>query len=115
VRNRDGRYSAGMRRPGARAVTFGFDPAPAHEDFGLLKVFGEHWLAMGATPLVPVRDLKLAGLHNAANALAALALCRAVGLPLAPLIGALQGFAGLPHRVERVPQIPARQFYADPQ
>src|SRR5262252_2244148 len=68
VLNRNDRYSAAMRRPGARAVTFGLDPAPAHEDFGLLKMFGEHWLAMGATPLVPVRELKLAGLHNAANA-----------------------------------------------
>ncbi|HKC44311.1 MAG TPA: UDP-N-acetylmuramoyl-L-alanine--D-glutamate ligase [Burkholderiales bacterium] len=113
VLNRDDRYSAAMRRPGERAVTFGLDPAPAHEDFGLLKVFGEHWLAMGGTPLVPMRELKLAGLHNAANALAALALCRAVGLPLAPLIGALKGFAGLPHRVERVSEIGGVQFYDD--
>jgi UDP-N-acetylmuramoylalanine--D-glutamate ligase len=68
---------------------------------------------MGATPLMPVRDMRLAGLHNAANALAALALCRAIGLPLAPLLGALRSFAGLPHRVERVAEIDGVSFYDD--
>ncbi len=74
---------------------------------------GEHWLAMGATPLMPVREMRLAGLHNAANALAAAALCRAIGLPLALLLDALRTFAGLPHRVERVGEIGGVTFYDD--
>jgi UDP-N-acetylmuramoylalanine--D-glutamate ligase len=113
VLNRDDPATMAMRRAGRRVVTFGLDPAPDHDDFGLLKVFGEHWLAMGATPLMAVRDMRLAGLHNAANALAALALCRAIGLPLAPLLDALRGFAGLPHRVERVAEIGGVTFYDD--
>ena len=113
VLNRNDPATMAMRLPGRRVVTFGLDPAPAHEDFGLLKLSGEPWLAMGATPLMPVRDMRLAGLHNAANALAALALCRAIGLPLAPLIGALRSFAGLPHRVERVAEIGGVTFYDD--
>jgi UDP-N-acetylmuramoylalanine--D-glutamate ligase len=113
VLNRDDPTSMGMRLAGRRVVTFGLDPAPDHEDFGLLKMHGEHWLAMGATPLMPVRDMRLAGLHNAANALAALALCRAIGLPLAPLLDALRRFAGLPHRVERVAEIRGVTFYDD--
>jgi UDP-N-acetylmuramoylalanine--D-glutamate ligase len=113
VLNRDDPASMAMRIAGRRAVTFGLDPAPDHDDFGLLKVFGEHWLAMGATPLMPVRDMRLAGLHNAANALAALALCRAIGLPLAPLADALRAFAGLPHRVERVGELGGVTFYDD--
>jgi UDP-N-acetylmuramoylalanine--D-glutamate ligase len=113
ILNRDDPATLAMRLAGRRVVTFGLDPAPDHEDFGLLKVFGEPWLAMGGTPLMPVRDMRLAGLHNAANALAALALCRAIGLPLAPLAEALRRFAGLPHRVERVAEIDGVTFYDD--
>ncbi len=113
ILNRDDPATMAMRRAGRRVVTFGLDPAPAHEDFGLLKVFGEHWLALGGTPLLPVRDLRIAGLHNAANALAALALCRSLGLALAPLLDALRSFAGLPHRVERVEEVGGVVFYDD--
>ena len=113
ILNRDDPASVAMRLPGRRVVTFGLDPAPDHDDFGLLKMHGEHWLAMGATPLMPVREMRLAGLHNAANALAAAALCRAIGLPLAPLLDALRTFAGLPHRVERVGEIDGIAFYDD--
>ncbi len=113
VLNRDDGRSSAMRCAGRRVVTFGLDPPPDHEEFGLLKVFGEHWLAMGATPLMAVREMKLAGLHNAANALAALALCRSIGLPLAPLLDALRRFEGLPHRVAPVAQVAGVAFYDD--
>jgi UDP-N-acetylmuramoylalanine--D-glutamate ligase len=113
VLNRDDRYSSAMRRPGRRVITFGLDAAPDHDDFGLLKVSGANWLAKGATPLVPVREMKLAGLHNAANALAAFALCRAIGLPLLPLLGAARRFEGLPHRVERIAEVGGVAFYDD--
>jgi UDP-N-acetylmuramoylalanine--D-glutamate ligase len=55
----------------------------------------------------------VAGLHNVANALAALALCRAIGLPLAPLLDALRAFKGLPHRVEFVAEISGVVYYDD--
>jgi UDP-N-acetylmuramoylalanine--D-glutamate ligase len=42
--------------------------------------------------------MKISGLHNAANALAALALGDAAGLPLAAMLKALETFPGLPHR-----------------
>jgi UDP-N-acetylmuramoylalanine--D-glutamate ligase len=113
VLNRDDGCSRALRRAGRRVVTFGLDPPPDHEEFGLLKMFGEHWLAMGATPLMATRAMKLAGLHNAANALAALALCRAIGLPFAPLLDALARFEGLPHRVEPVAEIAGVAFYDD--
>jgi UDP-N-acetylmuramoylalanine--D-glutamate ligase len=113
VLNREDARSSAMRRAGRRIVTFGLDAPPDHEDFGLLKMGGEHWLAMGATPLVATRELRLAGLHNAANALAALALCRSIGLPLAPLLGALKAFAGLPHRVAPVARVEGVAFYDD--
>jgi len=60
----------------------------------------------GLCSLVAAKDcwtfpaLKITGLHNAANALAALALGGAVGLPTAAMIDALVSFPGLPHRSE---------------
>lgn len=113
VLNRNDRHSLAMRRPGRRVVTFGHDSAPDHDDFGLLRVFGEHWLAKGGTPLVAASELRLAGLHNAVNALAALALCRAIGLQIAPLLDALRRFEGLPHRLERVAEIDGVAFFDD--
>ena len=52
--------------------------------------------------LLTLNDLALNGLHNAANALVALALCEAVGLPRAQLLPFLSQFKGLPHRVEKI-------------
>ena len=58
-------------------------------------------------------ELAIAGQHNAANALAALALCRAVGLPFEPLLQALREFKGLPHRMEKVAMFSGVTFYDD--
>jgi UDP-N-acetylmuramoylalanine--D-glutamate ligase len=63
--------------------------------------------------LLPVDKLPIAGLHNAANVLAALALCRAIGLPYDGLIPALKTFEGLPHRVQLVAEVAGRVFYDD--
>jgi UDP-N-acetylmuramoylalanine--D-glutamate ligase len=59
---------------------------------------GRDWLMRGGEPLLATADMRLAGRHNAANALAALALGEALGLPLAPLLDELREFTGLPHR-----------------
>ena len=113
VLNREDRYSMGMAIPGRRRVTFGLNAAPDNDDFGLINVSGELCLAQGTTPLLPIREVRLEGLHNAANALAALALARAIGLPFAPLLETLRTFRGLPHRVERVAEAGGVVFYDD--
>ena len=113
VLNRDDPWSLSMALPGRGTVTFGLGEPGSPGDFGLLVRGGMQWLAQGATPLLPVAGLKLAGLHNAANALAALALCSAVGLPLAPLLAALAEFRGLPHRLELVGAKGGLRFYDD--
>jgi UDP-N-acetylmuramoylalanine--D-glutamate ligase len=108
VLNRDDALSLAMARPGRRVATFGLNP-PQEGQFGLL----ENALAEGDRKLMPVATLPVAGLHNAANALAALALCRAIGLDYAPIIQALAEFKGLPHRVEWVDEIGGVTFYDD--
>ncbi len=113
VINREDAYSRGMAIPGRRKASFGLDAAPESDDFGLVNVSGDLCLAQGMTPLLPLREMRLEGLHNAANALAALALARAIGLPFAPLIDTLRKFAGLPHRVERVAEYQGVVFYDD--
>jgi len=113
VLNRDDPRSLAMALRGRRTRTFGFDAPRRAEDWGLLERGGESWLAQGANALLAVREMKLAGLHNAANALAALALCRALALPLAPLVGALREFKGLPHRVELIGEGDGVRWYDD--
>ena len=63
------------------------------------------WLTRRREPLLPLSALKVKGLHNAANALAALALGEALGLPLEPMLAALESFTGLPHRSQWVADV----------
>lgn len=93
--------------------TFGLDAPANAKDWGLFEQSGKTWLAHGTHPLMPLDAFPLTGLHNAANALAALALCRAIDLPLAPLLEGLKTFRGLPHRVEKVATINGIDFFDD--
>ncbi len=63
------------------------------------------WLTRRGEPLLSVSELKIKGLHNAANALAALALGEALGLPLEPMLAELRSFPGLPHRSQWVADV----------
>jgi UDP-N-acetylmuramoylalanine--D-glutamate ligase len=113
VLNRDDARSMNMAVAGRKQVSFGLGAPSRAEDFGLLRVADELWLAQGATPLLAVKELSLAGLHNAANALAALALTRGLDLSYAPLLAALRDFKGLPHRLEKVAEFDGIVFYDD--
>ena len=100
----------------AQVETFGLDaPAQGEATGGCWKRARRScgW-RKARNQLMPVAELPLAGLHNAANALAALALCRAIDLPLAPAAGRrCATFKGLPHRVENVAEINGVTFYDD--
>lgn len=113
VLNRDDRYSIGMALPGRTVVTFGLNTPREATDFGLLKVFHEYWLARGMTPFMAARELRIAGFHNAANALAALALTSSIGCRCAQTLPALKIFTGLAHRMERIATIDGIAFYDD--
>jgi UDP-N-acetylmuramoylalanine--D-glutamate ligase len=113
VLNRDDAWSMLMSRPKLQQVTFGLNEADDEQGYGLRVVDGETWLSCGTHDLMNIRDLKIAGLHNAANALAAIALCRGIGIEYAPIMQTLYNFKGLPHRVEWVAEIDDVDYYDD--
>jgi UDP-N-acetylmuramoylalanine--D-glutamate ligase len=127
---------------GAPAVsTFGGDQPSGLDSFGLVNENGMQWLAVTVpleetekkpqrknsaknqmnlveaavmiNRLMPADALKIRGLHNAVNGLAALALCRAIDLPLAPLLHGLRDYTGEPHRVELITTIGDVEYYDD--
>jgi UDP-N-acetylmuramoylalanine--D-glutamate ligase len=113
VLNRDDAWSMLMARAKLSQVTFGLDAGEDEHSYGLRSVDGETWLSCGAHDLMNVRDLKISGLHNAANALAAIALCRGIGIDYVPVIQTLYNFKGLPHRVEWVANIDDVDYFDD--
>ncbi len=139
VLNRDDPVVMQMASPPAPMVTFGADEPEQADCLGLVTESGMQWLSIALaaeegdgtgkkirrrkgsieeTPvmvnrLMPADALKIRGQHNAVNALAALALCRAIGLPLAPLLHGLRDYHGEPHRVELVTTIGGVEYYDD--
>jgi UDP-N-acetylmuramoylalanine--D-glutamate ligase len=138
VLNRDDATVMRMAANHGNNVTFGTDAPKANGDFGLNNERGVLWLATSVPAeeegepkkrkkndpppppvettvknLMPADALQIRGVHNAANALAALALCRAIDLPLAPLLHGLRDYRGQPHRVELVGAINDVEYYDD--
>ena len=101
ILNRDDDWSMANGRCGRKMITFGLNPAPRGVDYG----FVDGVIVRGKEKLVALADLQLSGLHNAANAMAALALCEALGVAPERLVAPLKTFKGLPHRVETVSEI----------
>ena len=112
VINRDDALSRPLVADQLPCWTFGLGK-PDFRGFGLVEENGEKWLAFQFEPLMPARDLKIRGAHNQANALAALALGHAVGLPFAPMLDTLKTFAGLPHRCQWVRERRGVNYYDD--
>lgn len=74
---------------------------------------GNPWLAVGQEKLLQVSELKIRGQHNVANALAALALGTAAGLPMAAMLDALRVFGGLKHRCQWVADKEGISYFND--
>ncbi|ADE12946.1 UDP-N-acetylmuramoyl-L-alanine--D-glutamate ligase [Sideroxydans lithotrophicus] len=113
VVNRDDVRSAAMRLEGRKQTSFGLTPPASDEDWGITREGAATWLMQGAQKILRADELQVTGMHNVANALAALALCRALGLPIVPLCEALRAFRGLPHRVEKVAEVGGITYYDD--
>lgn len=113
VVNADDAVVMAMVKSGRRIVRFGAC-APANDyDYGLTESAQGTWLARGGERLMRVDELRIKGVHNALNALAALALGEAAGLPMQAMIAALKTFAGLPHRTQWLAEIDGVTWFND--
>ena len=116
---------------GPKVVRFGLDAPQRPGDFGLVVENGMAWLVRAREVdetlkrrkdeheeihlqrLMPADALRIRGRHNAANALAALALATAIGCPLANLLHGLREYAGEPHRVEYIGSVGSVEAFDD--
>jgi len=117
--------------PPRTVLHFGTDAPRTPGDFGLVDEGGIAWLVRARPEeagvrrkrdepveihlqrLMPADALRVRGRHNAANALAALALATAAGAPLAPMLHALREYAGEPHRVQWLGSLGGVQLFDD--
>jgi UDP-N-acetylmuramoylalanine--D-glutamate ligase len=112
VLNREDPWVSAMAPGAKRRVSFGLD-APAAGDYGVSGEGSELWLTKGDEKLIPASVLRIQGRHNLANALAALALGEAAGLPMEAMLQELSEFRGLAHRMEFVASIKDVSYYDD--
>jgi UDP-N-acetylmuramoylalanine--D-glutamate ligase len=98
-------------RGAVKVVTFSTQRADA--DYSLLRQGARTVLRRHGAAVLEMERLKITGLHNAANALAALALGDAAGLPLAAMVEALEAFPGLPHRSAWIADIGGVRYVDD--
>ncbi|WP_269630069.1 UDP-N-acetylmuramoyl-L-alanine--D-glutamate ligase [Pelomonas sp. BJYL3] len=112
-------------------VRFGLNAPTNPGDYGLVVEGGMAWLVRARESddtvkrrkdepeeillqrLMPADALRVRGRHNAANALAALALASAAGCALAPMLHGLREYRGEPHRVAYVATVRGVDFYDD--
>lgn len=112
VINRNDDLTRPLQVEGVKVWSFGLDKPDFH-GFGLIEKDGVEYLAFEFEALMPVSGLKMAGRHNVENALAALAIGRAVGLSFPPMLEVLAEFKGLSHRCQYVAEFNAVRFYND--
>ena len=86
---------------------------PAEGEYGLRVSDGVSWLAFGDERLIETADICMAGRHNYANALAALAMCDALGLARSAMLDTLRNFGGLSHRCQYVARQSGVAWYND--
>lgn len=121
------------QQPARPWTSFGLDTPVRAGDWGIESVNGMDWLvralALDETRqrgrgqdadeeiyfqrLMPVDALRIRGRHNAANALAALALATSTGAPLAPMLHGLREYRGEPHRVEPIGILDDVEYFDD--
>lgn len=82
-------------------------------DFHLLELSGTTFLSYQNQTLLPITELPITGQHYQANALAALAIGHAYGLPISPMLNVLRTFKGLPHRCQFVRELNQVKWYND--
>jgi UDP-N-acetylmuramoylalanine--D-glutamate ligase len=112
VVNADDAYTLAMVPAGQRALRFSLTGGRGAE-FALLERADGAWLACRGEVLLAASELKIAGRHNIANALAALAMGEALGVDMPSRLAALREFTGLPHRTQWVADVHGVRYIDD--
>ncbi len=110
VVNADDAVVRAMPRPGQAVLSFSLQSRDA--DYALAPSPSPMIVRRGE-PLMPLAAMRLQGLHNAANAMAALAMAEALAWPLGPALEALAAFPGLPHRSQWVADVGGVRYVND--
>ena len=97
---------------GVTGYSFGLNQ-PDRKGFGLINTLDGEALGYEFKALMPVADIKLPGRHNIENALSALALGHAAGLPFEPMLQTLREFSGLAHRCQWLAEKASVNYYND--
>ena len=139
ILNRDDARVAAMAKKSDGDITFGADAPTCADSYGIVVDNGVAWLAWAEDASAPARKKKardqppqgpelsqllvhrlmpadalaIRGRHNATNALAALALARAINCPLAPMMHALRRYSGEPHRLQLIATIDGVEYFND--
>ncbi|NIA26993.1 MAG: UDP-N-acetylmuramoyl-L-alanine--D-glutamate ligase [Desulfobulbaceae bacterium] len=93
-------------------ISFGLD-APGDGQYGVRQDDEINYLARGDTLLIATNDMVMVGLHNQANALAAMAAGELLGLEMPAMLQVLSEFPGLPHRMQFVARKGAVDYIND--
>ncbi|MBM2829282.1 MAG: murD [Gammaproteobacteria bacterium] len=112
VINLDDPYVVKMRREERKVLGFTLADPP-ESVYGVRCYDNIRWLVRGSKKIMPVDMIRIAGEHNVANSLAALALGDALKLPEEAMLKILQTFAGLPHRCQWVAEVNGVRWYND--
>ena len=114
VMNADDPRVMAMRHTGARSVSRQVLFSLRNEaDYCLQTHAGEDWLVARREPVLAVRDMRLLGRHNVANALAAFAMADELGVSREAILASLREFSGLPHRMEWIAEYAGVRYIND--
>lgn len=112
VCNRADALTMPLLEQGQTVSTFGLE-CPDLNQFGLIEKDSGGWIACGVDCLIRTDEVAIKGRHNLLNAISALAIGSAAGIPLDSMLKALKTFEGLPHRCETLGLIDGVQWIDD--
>ena len=112
VLSRDDARVAAMARADRRVIFYTLG-IPVSGEFGVRPGDEGDYLCLDETAIVAARDLTVAGSHNVANALAAMAIASAVDVSHAAMASALKNFRGLAHRCQLVAEAGGVRWFDD--
>lgn len=110
--NDDDILSTPLMAEGMAPIHFGIDK-PNLKKFSMFKEGAESNICYGFDPLISTSDIKIKGLHNISNVLAALALGTAANIDINAMLVTLKTYAGLKHRCEWVRNIDGVDYIND--